>query len=104
MPDASTDVTQPGANETGQTVSTRRPEVRPTSDSGAAAGVETIFAIRDLNLYYGAFRAVRDVSLDVAGHEITAVIGPSGCGKSTFIRCLNRMNDLILVASDKCLV
>ncbi|MDP9071685.1 MAG: phosphate ABC transporter ATP-binding protein PstB [Actinomycetota bacterium] len=78
---------------------TRRPEVRASSDNQAAAGVERIFAIRDLNLYYGAFRAVRDVSLDVAGHEITAVIGPSGCGKSTFIRCLNRMNELIPGAS-----
>lgn len=51
--------------------------------------------VRDLNFYYGAFRALRDISIDVRQHEITALIGPSGCGKSTFLRCLNRMNDLI---------
>ncbi len=49
----------------------------------------------DLDVYYGSFRAVGDITLDVGANEITAVIGPSGCGKSTFIRCLNRMNELI---------
>ena len=49
----------------------------------------------DVDVYYGDFRAVRDVSLDFGRHEITALIGPSGCGKSTVLRCLNRMNDLI---------
>ena len=46
-------------------------------------------------MYYGEKRAVRNVTLDLHRYEITALIGPSGCGKSTFIRCLNRMNDLI---------
>ena len=46
-------------------------------------------------MYYGDFRAVREVTLDVHQHEITAFIGPSGCGKSTVLRCFNRMNDLI---------
>ncbi|MEZ5342729.1 MAG: phosphate ABC transporter ATP-binding protein [Acidimicrobiales bacterium] len=50
---------------------------------------------KDLSVYYGSFRAVRDVNLEFAEHEITAMIGPSGCGKSTVLRCLNRMNDLI---------
>ena len=54
-----------------------------------------VFELRDLSVYYGDFRAVRDVSLDVRQHEITAFIGPSGCGKSTVLRCLDRMNDLI---------
>ncbi len=54
-----------------------------------------VLRILGLDVYYGDFRAVREVNLDVGGNEITAVIGPSGCGKSTFIRCLNRMNDLI---------
>ncbi|MDX1449499.1 MAG: phosphate ABC transporter ATP-binding protein PstB [Acidimicrobiia bacterium] len=49
----------------------------------------------DLSVYYGDFRAVRDVSMAFARNEITALIGPSGCGKSTVLRCLNRMNDLI---------
>jgi phosphate transport system ATP-binding protein len=54
-----------------------------------------VFEIKDLSVYYGDFRAVREVNLDVRQHEITAFIGPSGCGKTTVLRCLNRMNDLI---------
>ena len=57
--------------------------------------------MRDLSVYYGDFRAVRDVSLPVLKNEITALIGPSGCGKTTFLRCLNRMNDLIEGARSK---
>ena len=59
---------------------------------------DPVFEIKDLNVYYGAFKAVRDVSLDISQAAITALIGPSGCGKTTFIRCLNRMNDLIETA------
>jgi phosphate transport system ATP-binding protein len=51
--------------------------------------------VKNLNVYYGHFQALRDVSMGVAAKHITAIIGPSGCGKSTLIRCLNRMNDLI---------
>jgi phosphate transport system ATP-binding protein len=54
-----------------------------------------IFDIDGLAVQYGDFRAIRDISLPVREHEITALIGPSGCGKTTFLRCLNRMNDLI---------
>src|SRR5918995_1421747 len=56
---------------------------------------EAVFDVRDLAVYYGDFRAVRDVTLPVLKNDITALIGPSGCGKTTFLRCLNRMNDLI---------
>ena len=56
---------------------------------------EVVFDVQDLDVYYGPFRAVRDVSLQVHCHEITAFIGPSGCGKSTVLRCFDRMNDLI---------
>ena len=56
---------------------------------------EAVFEVSDLAVYYGAFRAVRDVSLTVRKNEITAFIGPSGCGKSTVLRCFDRMNDLI---------
>jgi phosphate transport system ATP-binding protein len=56
---------------------------------------EVVFALSDVNVYYGDFRAVREVSFEIANHEITALIGPSGCGKSTLLRSLNRMNDLI---------
>ena len=56
---------------------------------------DVVFRSRDVNVYYGAFRAVRNVTFDVRKNEITALIGPSGCGKSTMLRCYNRMNDLI---------
>lgn len=51
--------------------------------------------VRDLNVYYGGFRAVKDINLKLPRHKITAFIGPSGCGKSTLLRTFNRMNDLI---------
>ncbi len=63
-----------------------------------AAGVETVFDINDLGVYYGDFRAVRGATLEIKQHEITAFIGPSGCGKTTVLRCLNRMNDFIETA------
>jgi phosphate transport system ATP-binding protein len=56
---------------------------------------EIVFDVDALSVAYGSNVAVRDVSLDVYRNLITAMIGPSGCGKSTFIRCLNRMNDLV---------
>jgi len=51
--------------------------------------------VRDLQLFYGDFQALKGISLAVKERQITALIGPSGCGKSTFLRCLNRMNDTI---------
>ncbi|MDH7479069.1 MAG: phosphate ABC transporter ATP-binding protein PstB [Syntrophomonadaceae bacterium] len=51
--------------------------------------------IRELNLFYGRFQALRGINLDIQRNRVTALIGPSGCGKSSFLRCLNRMNDLI---------
>jgi phosphate transport system ATP-binding protein len=57
--------------------------------------LERIFGIESLDAMYGGKSAVKGVSLDIYRNLVTAVIGPSGCGKSTFIRCLNRMNDLI---------
>ena len=61
------------------------------------------FAIqaRDLNIYYGDFRAVKDVNLKIRLNKITAIIGPSGCGKSTMLRAFNRMNELIPSAHAK---
>ncbi|MEG0508600.1 MAG: phosphate ABC transporter ATP-binding protein PstB [Eubacterium sp.] len=53
------------------------------------------FEVRDLDLYYGEFQALKKLNIDIYENEVTAFIGPSGCGKSTFLRCLNRMNDLI---------
>ena len=59
---------------------------------------EPIFDVHDVAVFYGDHRAVTDITVRLARNEITALIGPSGCGKSTFIRCLNRMNDLIPTA------
>lgn len=53
------------------------------------------FEVKNLNLHYGAFHALKNINMDIAKNEITAFIGPSGCGKSTFLKTLNRMNDLI---------
>ena len=52
-------------------------------------------SVKNLDLYYGGFHALKDISLDMGEREITAFIGPSGCGKSTFLKTLNRMNDLV---------
>ena len=54
-----------------------------------------MFSCRDVDVYYGAKHALKNVSLDVGKQQVLAMIGPSGCGKSTFLRCLNRMNDTI---------
>ena len=56
---------------------------------------EPVFRVRNLNFYYGDFRALSMINMDVLPQRVTALIGPSGCGKSTFLRCLNRMNDTI---------
>jgi phosphate transport system ATP-binding protein len=70
--------------------------VKPSAISESEeAKREVIFSTTDLAVYYGSFRAVRDINLPIVENEITALIGPSGCGKTTFLRCLNRMNDLI---------
>jgi phosphate transport system ATP-binding protein len=53
------------------------------------------FNVENLDLYYGEFKALKNIDMTIANNEITALIGPSGCGKSTFLRTLNRMNDLI---------
>ena len=66
-----------------------------SAEQAAGTGRDTVFSSRDVNVYYGGFRAVRDVTFEVHRNEIMAIIGPSGCGKSTVLRCYNRMNDLI---------
>ena len=61
----------------------------------APAPAESAITVSDFNFWYGDFHALTDVNLNIAKNKITAFIGPSGCGKSTFLRCMNRMNDLI---------
>jgi len=72
-------------------------DIPDTAPETLSAGT-SIFDVQNTSIYYGAFRAVTDVSLTVYEHEITAFIGPSGCGKTTVLRSLNRMNDLIVGA------
>ncbi|HUG94760.1 MAG TPA: phosphate ABC transporter ATP-binding protein PstB [Pleomorphomonadaceae bacterium] len=74
--------------------------IRHASEGPAApvvefADEEVVFDLQKLSCFYGAFRAVRDISFRVPRHQITAIIGPSGCGKSTLLRSFNRMNDLV---------
>jgi phosphate transport system ATP-binding protein len=70
--------------------------VKPSAVTEAEeASREVVFTTTDLAVFYGDYRAVRDINLPILKNEITALIGPSGCGKTTFLRCLNRMNDLI---------
>ncbi len=59
---------------------------------------EIALSVKNLNVYYGSFRALENISLEIPARQITSIIGPSGCGKSTFLRCFNRMNDLVPTA------
>jgi phosphate transport system ATP-binding protein len=83
----------PAAPNAGPRLAVRAPRA-PEKD----ARREVVFDVKDLSVWYGAFRAVRGVTLPVYGNQITALIGPSGCGKTTVLRCFNRMNDLIPTA------
>jgi len=71
------------------------PETQTTRDQQAVGRAPTKMSATDLNLWYGETQALHGINLDMPAQEVTALIGPSGCGKSTFLRCLNRMNDLI---------
>jgi phosphate transport system ATP-binding protein len=73
-----------------------RPDIEVLDDPDSDG--EEVFTAEDLSVYYGDFRAVRNVDVVVRGNEITAFIGPSGCGKTTVLRCFNRMNDLVRTA------
>jgi phosphate transport system ATP-binding protein len=70
-------------------------EVVQRPEESTATRREVVFDVRDLTVLYGKNPAVKDVTLEIYRNNVTALIGPSGCGKSTFIRCLNRMNDVI---------
>ncbi|HMA38109.1 MAG TPA: phosphate ABC transporter ATP-binding protein PstB [Chloroflexia bacterium] len=74
------------------------PQPPGAATPGAAApptDVRPALAVQDLQSWYGAFQALRGINLAIAPRQITALIGPSGCGKSTFLRCLNRMHEVI---------
>ncbi|TQQ82007.1 phosphate ABC transporter ATP-binding protein PstB [Halonotius roseus] len=73
-------------------------DVQPDTTAESASSATTIVETEQLNVYYGDDQALDDVSIAIPENQVTALIGPSGCGKSTFLRCLNRMNDLIDIA------
>jgi phosphate transport system ATP-binding protein len=81
--------------ETPQIDSTRIAQTSTGVDRTEIERREKVFSVSDLGVYYSGNPAIEEVSLDVHKNTVTAFIGPSGCGKSTFIRCFNRMNDLI---------
>ena len=86
--------------ETTEAVVVKRPSMKAMdtsvikADAGAQAG--NIFSMEDVNFYYGDKQALKSINLDIGEKKATAFIGPSGCGKTTLLRCLNRMNDLVL--------
>jgi phosphate transport system ATP-binding protein len=91
---------QMGATQTEAQTSPGPDDVRVTTPEAIAperpAGThDVVFEARDLDFFYGKAQALKKISMEIRRNEITALIGPSGCGKSTFLRCLNRMNDLI---------
>ncbi len=78
-----------------RTVNLRIETTRPQPSDALTPASMPVLRMESLSVYYGSFRAVRDITLDVRTNAITAIIGPSGCGKSTLLRALNRMNDLV---------
>jgi phosphate transport system ATP-binding protein len=94
-------ITQSAPQHPLQAFEEREQEMTETSETSESAMVEepatteSVFDVDNLEVYYSAFKAVREVTLTVRPHEIVAFIGPSGCGKSTVLRCFNRMNDTI---------
>jgi len=96
-----THVRTPDDTQPGPPVTTLppKPEVRPSAAGPAAGPASGAIETRDLNVSYGSFRAVKDVTLPIPPNSVTAIIGPSGCGKSTFLRTLNRMHELTPGAS-----
>ena len=73
---------------------TQMPAVTPAASDHKAAG-RTKISVRNLDFYYGAYKALHGIDIEIPEKQITALIGPSGCGKSTFLRTLNRINDMV---------
>ena len=77
-------------------VSRDQRDVKQRGEGAPSGGDLTLgMKVQDLSAFYGSFKALTDVSIDVQANKVTALIGPSGCGKSTFIRCLNRLHEVI---------
>lgn len=78
-----------------EVVPAREPEAAMPQTLPPVEPSSPLISVRGLNFFYGKFHALKDVDVDIRQNKVTAFIGPSGCGKSTFLRCFNRMNDLI---------
>ncbi|USZ72584.1 phosphate ABC transporter ATP-binding protein PstB [Natronosalvus halobius] len=95
-----TSKTEPSDDHTSPTPGTGGLDDRATdANSSTTTDGRTILESRGLDVYYDDDQALQDVSVELPEKQVTAVIGPSGCGKSTFLRCINRMNDLVDAAS-----
>ena len=102
-------VSQVNTAETGDSTATEDPtdddtvietsvSASPEESERSSRPDQTIVECKDINVWYGDDQALQDISMQVPKNKVTAMIGPSGCGKSTFLRCINRMNDLVDVA------
>ncbi len=76
-------------------ISEERPEIRERKEAPSEQATALGMSVENLSAFYGSFKALTDVNLDIRPNKITALIGPSGCGKSTFIRCLNRLHEVV---------
>ncbi len=83
----------PTARQTGRPTPVMEPE--PSDEAAPERSADHRITVRDLDIYYGKFKAVEGVNMDIEPRSVTALIGPSGCGKSTFLRSLNRMHEVI---------
>jgi phosphate transport system ATP-binding protein len=89
------DIDGPAPPDATGVVPTLHIEATGRTSAADIAARRTALSLQRVSCYYGSFRAVKEVSLDIAANEVTAIIGPSGCGKSTLLRTVNRMNDLV---------
>jgi len=92
------DATEETADPSGDPLAETRPEMSGMASESPERTAETVIESRNLSVYYGETQALDDVDLAIPQERVTAIIGPSGCGKSTYLRCINRMNDLITAA------
>lgn len=83
------------ANVVDKTSENNKKSVHTLDRKNEFSDLETSILVKDLDLYYGDFQALKKVNMDIKKGQVTAFIGPSGCGKSTTLKCFNRMNDLV---------
>ncbi|MCU4798845.1 phosphate ABC transporter ATP-binding protein PstB [Halobacteria archaeon HArc-gm2] len=94
----SKDVTQDPETDSEKLISTDVSTDDADGDVPDESQVRTVIESQDLDVFYGDTQALQSIDLEIPARQVTAMIGPSGCGKSTFLRCINRMNDLIDIA------